>query len=235
MTNDVYGEALMRFYKKGRMDRPLLLHNSYGEVEEMPVGIFFRSEDELPELEFIALALCDGKILDVGAGVGTHSLHLQEKGFHVTAVEISALACEIMQSRGVNHIIHDDFYHLKDQKYDTLLFLMNGIGIASRLDNLRTLLAHAKTLLNPNGQLLFDSSNISYLYEEYAVERPQHYFGEIKYQYEYKGIKGQPFDWLYIDQETLIRIAHEESWVVQVLYEDEQDQYLVRMEPLNEK
>lgn len=228
---DVYGQALMHFYKKGFLDSPLYLHNSYGDQEEMPVEVFFRSEEEFPELEFIALSLCDGKVLDVGAGVGTHSLYLQKQGFQVSAVEVSKLACEIMHSRGVKHIIQEDFYALKDQKYDTLLFLMNGIGLAATLDNFRNLLRHAKSLLSPQGQLLFDSSNISYLYEEYAVERPSYYFGEITYQYEYNNSKGHPFKWLYIDQETLIRIAHEESWVVQVLFEDENDQYLVRMEP----
>lgn len=228
---DIYGEALLDYFKKGFLESPLLLHNSYGEKEEMPIEVFFRSEEEFPELEFIALSLCDGKVLDVGAGVGTHSLFLQKKDFHVHAVEISKTACDIMQRRGIKHIMNQDFFHLKNQQYDTLLFLMNGIGIAETLDNFRKLLQHAKTILSPKGQLLFDSSDISYLYKDYAIAHPQHYFGEIEYQYEYKSTTGKPFKWLYMDQDTLIKIAHEESWVVQILYEDEYDQYLARMEP----
>lgn len=231
MNRDVYGEALYDFQELGELKEPLLLHSSYGDIEEMPVEVFFREEDDIPELEYIALSLCDGKVLDVGAGAGVHALYLQSKGFDVDAMEISETACKIMEKRGVKNVIHADFFKFKEKKYDTLLFLMNGIGISGTIEGFRELLIHSKELLTERGQLLFDSSNISYLYDEYLIQRPDHYFGEINFQYEYKGNMGQPFQWLYIDQQTLIKIAHEENWVVQVLFEDDNDQYLVRMEP----
>jgi SAM-dependent methyltransferase len=196
----------------------------------MPVEIFFREPDDFPELEFIGLSLCDGRVLDVGAGVGSHSLYLQEKGFEVDALELSQTACHIMQQRGVQHIICEDFYKFEGQKYDTLLLLMNGIGLAGDVDGFRKLLQHSKELLTENGQLIFDSSDISYLYKDYNIKKPAHYFGEIQYQYEYKGTRGNLFKWLYLDQDLLIKISHELGWVVQILYEDENDQYLVRME-----
>ena len=231
MHRDVYGEALQEFHVNNELASPLLLHSTYGDIEEMPVEVFYRTEEDLPELEFIALSLCDGKVLDVGAGVGSHALYLQDKDFDVTALEISESACNIMRQRGVQQIIQDDFFKINNQQYDTLLFLMNGIGLAQSLEGFKNLLHHAKTLLTDRGQLLFDSSDISYLYDEYRIQRPTYYFGEIGYQYEFKGVKGEPFKWLYLDQQTLIKIAHEENWVVQVLFEDENDQYLVRMEP----
>lgn len=231
MERDVYGEALYDYHVLRELKDPLRLHSSYGDIEEMPVDIFFRDEADFPELEHIALALCDGHVLDVGAGVGSHALYLQEKGFRVDALEISASACSIMEQRGVHHIIRDDFFALQTAGYDTLLFLMNGIGLAGTTAGLRQLLRHSKNLLSDRGQLLFDSSDISYLYEEYRIPLPDHYFGEIRFQYEYKGNFGKPFQWLYIDQQELIKIANEEGWVVQILFEDDNDQYLVRMEP----
>lgn len=232
MYRDVYGEALTHFHQKGELPSPLLLHSTYGDIEEMPVEIFFRDEEDFPELEFIALSLCDGKVLDVGAGVGSHALYLQNKSFDVTALEISNKACNIMQERGVHQIVKCDFWTFEKEKFDTLLFLMNGIGLAEDLDGFRKLLRHAQDLLREKGQLLFDSSDISYLYEEYRITRPDYYFGEIGYQYEFEGSKGAPFKWLYLDQKTLIKIAHEEKWVVQILFEDDNDQYLARMEPM---
>jgi hypothetical protein len=107
---------------------------------------------------------------------------------------------------------------------------MNGIGLAGDVDGFRKLLQHSKELLTENGQLIFDSSDISYLYKDYNIKKPAHYFGEIQYQYEYKGTRGNLFKWLYLDQDLLIKISHELGWVVQILYEDENDQYLVRME-----
>src|SRR5690606_17091295 len=206
MSIDVYGQALDEFHRTGRLSRPLLLHSGYGDIEEMPIDIFFREEDEFPELELIALALCDGKTLDVGAGAGCHSLYLQEQGMDVTALEISPKACEIMKLRGVKTVIQEDIFSYDKDKYDTLLFLMNGIGLAESIEGLKRLFNHCKTLLNLGGQLLFDSSDIAYYYED-GTEKPiDHYYGEIQFQYEYKGQKGQPFGWIYIDQNELIKI-----------------------------
>lgn len=229
MSEDIYGEALLDFYEQ-RLTSPLLLHSSYGDTDEMPLDIFFRDEDEFSELEAIALSLCDGTVLDVGAGVGSHALYLQDNGFNVDALEVSSRACGIMKKRKVHNVLEGDFYNRVLPKYDTLLFLMNGIGISGTLENFRYTLNYCRQLLTEKGQLLFDTSDIDYLYTDYDIQLPQHYRGEISFQYEYKGLKGAPFDWLYLDQQTLIDVAHQEGWVVQILYEDDQDQYLVRME-----
>ncbi len=229
MDKDVFGIALTD-YHTGKSDAPLLLHNSYGEPEEMPVDVFFRVSDDFSELEHIALALCDGTILDIGAGAGSHALYLQEKAMDVAALEVSRSACEIMRERGVQHIIHSDIYTFHGKRFDTLLLLMNGIGLAGSLDGLPKLLDTCKGLLNKGGQLLFDSSDISYLYQDPNVPKPSAYKGDVQFQYEYRNQWGVPFGWLYIDQETLINIGQQLGWVVQILYEDEYDQYLARME-----
>src|SRR5699024_10419622 len=218
MHEDIYGKALLNF-ARGKNGGILMLHTSYGDTEEMPIEIFFREDNELSELEEIALALCDGKVLDVGAGAGIHTLYLQKQGIQVEALDISKRSCECMKIRGVTHPIHHDFFTLPPtSKYDTLLLLMNGIGLAGELKMLKNTLQQAEKLLNPGGQILFDSSNIQYLYEDYGIEKPKYYFGEIEYQYEYKGERGIPFKWLFIDQESLIKIADEENWLIQFLY-----------------
>jgi SAM-dependent methyltransferase len=227
MKTDIFGEALQDYFEK-RIQSPLILHNNYGEDEDMPLDVFFRDPEDFPELEFIALALCDGKVLDVGAGAGSHSLYLQEKGFDVTALDLSPQACAIMKNRGVKKILNRNIFEYVGVKYDTLLFLMNGIGLAENIDGFKRLLAQCKKILKKGGQLIFDSSNIAYLYEE-GLSLPNHYYGEVIFQYEYKSEQGAPFGWLYIDQNTLIKLAQQDGWVVQILYEDENDQYLVRL------
>jgi len=227
---DVFGNALTDFYLHGEADT-LWLHNSYSDVEEMPVDIFFRTEDEMPPLEHYALSRCYGDALDVGAGVGSHALILQELGHKVTAIDISASAVTIMQQRGVKNAVAQDFF-ATTEKYDTLLFLMNGIGITGTLPGFVDFLQKAKNLIHPDGQLLFDSSDISYLYED--LEKPENqYFGEVNFRYEYKGQKGNWFNWLYLDQETLAHIAHQNGWNAEVIFEDGEDQYLARLKLLS--
>lgn len=224
---DIFGTVLRDYYAN-QFTEKLWLHNNYGEPEDMPVAVFFRDEEDMPELELEALAECYGKILDIGAGAGSHALLLQQIGKEVTALEVSATAANIMRERGVKQIINQDIFNYAGAKYDTLLLLMNGIGLVGDIAGLRTFLRHAKKLLQPNGQLLFDSSDVAYLYD-YHIPEQKKYYGEIAYQYEYKQEKGNWFHWLYIDQDTLADIAAEEGWLTVILYEDEQDQYLARL------
>jgi len=222
---DIYGNALLDFHRTGKADI-LWLHNSYDEPEEMPIEVFFRDEDEMPDIELKAMQLCKGKILDVGAGVGSHALIL-DKEFDVTAIDISAIATQIMKERGIKNPLLKDFFTV-EEKYDTLLFMMNGIGLTGTLQGFENFLHNAKKILNPKGQLLFDSSDISYLYEDMPMPA-DHYFGEISYCYEYKKHKGSWFNWLYIDPTTLKRLCKQHGWNCNIVYTDENDQYLAQL------
>ncbi len=223
---DVYGKALLDYYHQAN-NEILLLHNSYGDPEDMPLDVFFRQTEDMPDLELQALALCKGKVLDVGAGAGCHSLVLQERGFDVQAIDISKGAVELMRERGLRNVHLLDFFNIT-QKFDTLLFMMNGIGLCGSLDGLNKLLDYATQLLNPNGQLLFDSSDIAYLYEDLVLPSDQ-YFGEISFCYEYQGTKGEWFNWLYIDPLTLAKYSQAKGWKCEIVFRDDQDQYLARL------
>lgn len=226
--DDIYGEALWD-YANQEEEGTLLLHNSYGEPEEMPLWYFFREYEDMPERERMALSVCEGKVLDVGAGTGSHSLILQHAGVEVTAIDTSEKAVALMKESGLKSVRQVDFFEYKSEPYDTILCLMNGIGIIGKLNRLEAFLNQAKSLLRPGGQLLFDSSDIRYLYEDAAL--PAHYFGEVHFQYEYKSKKGDWFEWVYIDPDTLCDQAEALGWHTYFLHSDENDQYLVRMIP----
>ena len=224
---DVFGEALKDQFTKPPSET-LWVHNSYDEPEEMPVDIYFRDEKEMPELELKAISICKGKVLDVGAGVGSHALVLQSRGFDVTGMDISAAAVTIMKERGLKKAIEGDILTYKGDTYDTLLFMMNGIGLTGSLGGLKSFLKRVKTLLNPGGQLLFDSSDLSYLYQEVAFPL-NGYYGEVSFRYEYKSVKGNWFKWIYVDQKTLVDVAKEQGWHTEIIFEDDSDQYLARL------
>lgn len=194
----------------------------------MPVATYFRREEQMPELERKALDLCKGKILDIGAGAGSHALALQDRHLDVTALDISPLAAGIMRMRGVDKVLTEDIFEYHEKQFDTLLLLMNGIGLTGNIQGLRRFLLHARDLLLPGGQLLFDSSDVAYLYED-GPPLQDHYYGEVRCRYEYRRQKTEWFTWLYIDPDTLALIARDEGWGTQILYEDDQDQYLARL------
>jgi SAM-dependent methyltransferase len=224
---DLPGLAIKNFYTKTSRGK-LYVHDTFGPRVEMPISLYFRSEKQLPVLEKKALELCKGKVLDIGAGAGSHALILQNKNYDIAGLEISPAACEVMTQRGLKNVICGDIFKFDDGKFDSLLLLMNGIGLCGDLDGFRRFLRKAETLLNKDGVLIFDSSDIDYMYEEQELPTDK-YYGEATCRYEYQKELTDWFKWLYLDQQTLENIAAEEGWKTQLIYQDENDQYLVQL------
>ena len=224
---DIFGQALLDYYIN-QFKGPLLLHNEYGKPEIIPVESYFRAYDEYTDLEIFALELVKGRALDVGAATGRHALFLQKEGIDITALDISPACGRLMKAQGVEHILIMDVLDYHDKAFDTVFMLMNGIGITGDLEGLKKLLVHLKKIVKPNGQVLMDSSDISYLYEN--MKKPAlKYFGQLRFQYEYNGVKDKAFKWLYIDQSKLMEAAQESGWNCMIIYEDDADAYLARL------
>lgn len=224
---DILGRAISEYFYGGK-EYKLWVHDNHGPKVEMIVPIYFRSPEAMPELELMAIDMCRGKTLDIGAGAGSHALLLQEKGIDVTAIDISEGAVGVMKERGVEKAFVQDVFEMKQEKFDTLLLLMNGIGLVQTIEGLNRFLQHARTLLKKGGQLLFDSSDVAYLYEEGVPQLP-HYYGEVKCCYEYRRQKSEWFSWLYIDEQTLREVALDNGFDTKVLFVDESDQYLAML------
>lgn len=232
MVNDIYGRALLK-YLEHPADQEIVVHSDIAETESYPISWFFREFDKFPEIEKMALSLCSGKVLDIGAGTGIHALELQKRGLNIKAIDISLGAITCMKSNGVINAFNQDFYTLTNQKYDTLLMLMNGFGIMGKVDKIPDFFKHADSLLSPNGQLIVDSSDIISLYKEndgsVLIDLNGPYYGEIKYQMEFEGKKGYAFDWLFIDFPELESQAAKAGFKAIKLYEEASYQYLAKI------
>lgn len=229
---DPMGAAIYDYYLSGEADT-LIVHSSMFEDDEIPTEDLFRSFDDMPELEKIALEEARGRILDVGAGSGCHSIALQEMGKEALAIDISPLSVEVMKRRGVdarNVNLYDDSFA---DRFDTILMLMNGTGIIGTLENMPAFFARIRQLLSPGGSLLIDSSDLRYLFEEedgsLMIDLAGDYYGLLDYQMEYKGVKGEPFDWLYVDFETLAFYAEENGFSAELIAEGEHYDYLAKL------
>ncbi len=208
---DAMGRAILDYTLHGRSDK-LVVQSTMFDDDEMSVPTLFRTEAQMPPLERHALNLCRGRVLDVGAGAGCHSLALQARGMDVVSIDISPLSTEARRMRGVNDArCTDVFSEELTEKFDTVLLLMNGLGIAGTLANLPRLLLRCKELLADGGQIVADSSDIAYVFqdEEGNYEFPDHtaYYGEVDYTMTCGTCRGTRFDWLYVDFPTLAQTA----------------------------
>ena len=232
-NNDPMGAAIRDYQSKGKASRLRVLSSMFDE-DEMPVGHLFRTFNQMPRLEQKALSMAKGRVLDIGAGAGCHALALQERGLEVKAIDISPLSCEVMSERGVKDVECVNLFNPQLQgKYDTLLLLMNGTGIAGKLNRLSMLLNRLKELLAEGGQILIDSSDLKYIYENedgsMDIDLNAPYYGEVDYQMQYKNIKGEPFDWLYTDPMLLASISKQCGLNCEIVEEGENYDFLARL------
>jgi cyclopropane fatty-acyl-phospholipid synthase-like methyltransferase len=223
VLNDPSGKAILD-YDQTKQDAKIIVKSEICDDDVIDVGYLFRTFDQMPLCETLALARCKGKILDVGAGAGAHSLYLSQTGADVSCIDTSALSVEYLQSKGLD-ARNLEFQELKNERYDTILMMMNGIGIAGDLSKLPSFLEHAKSLLQANGKILCDSTDIKYLYQEddggYWVELSTEYYGNFRFQMTYKDHTSDWFDWLYVDFDSLSEMAEGVGFEVSKVHEDD--------------
>jgi len=200
------------------------------EMSKMSGRVMFRRADQMSPIELKTLALCRGRILDVGAGSGCHSLCLQEQNREVMALDISPGCIEVMEKRKVSRRIHNSLFSLENQRYDTLLMLMNGLGICGTLDGLNLFFQYIRPLLRAGGQVLADSTDLASLYGNgEIIFQDGGYYGETQFAMGYKDIKGDPFEWLYIDYATLDYYVAFHGWQCDLIMQEEDGKYFVRI------
>ena len=230
---DLFGKALLD-YQNGRYTEDIITSTNISEEDHLPLPYLFRSFKEMPKLEQKALKLAKGSVLDVGSGAGSHSLYLQEKGFSVKAIDISKGAVEVAKQRGVLHAEVKNIL-AETEMFDTILLLMNGTGIFQELVQVSKYLAHLKSLLNLNGQILIDSSDITYMYEDEDggvwMDMNATYHGELDYFLSYKGDQEIPMKWLYLDFEKLQMACETVGLKCELVAEGDHFDYLARLIP----
>jgi 2-polyprenyl-3-methyl-5-hydroxy-6-metoxy-1,4-benzoquinol methylase len=231
-----FGKALKAYFQ-GNHEAMVVIERDDGYRDEHPVEYYFRDENQFSLIEKMALDTCEGKILDLGAGVGPHALVLQEKGFEIDALDINRQACQIMHQRGVNNVVSSSVFDLKDVKYDTILSLGRSLGFVGDLAGFEQFLNFAETITTSNGQILFDATDIrnpkdratihlNYQKNNIADGR---YLGEIRFYIEYQGVKGEIFKMLQLDPDALAKCCKGTNWDQSIIKQTPDGQYLARL------
>jgi SAM-dependent methyltransferase len=231
---DLFGKAILD-YQTNNLPEDLITETSISEADEMSVSYLFRTYNEMPKLEQKALQLAKGSVLDVGCGAGSHTLALQnERKLDVTAIDISENAVRACQLRGIENVKVANILDLDvKNKFDTILLLMNGTGIFGTLNETAKYLQKLKSLLKDEGQILIDSSDLIYMYDQdedgaYCIPA-EGYYGELTFTVQYKGETEDTFPWLYLDYNTLQNAAIANGLKCELLLEGKHFDYLAKL------
>lgn len=231
VLKDVFGRAILDFYN-GK-NAVIETYSSIGGWDELPVKYLFRSFEEMPDIEQTALQLAKGKVLDLGCGAGSHSLFLQDKGLFVKPIDISQGAIEVCKKRGLKESETINLWNLKNTRFDTILALMNGAGICGSMKKFPEFLNHLKSLLTTGGQILMDSSDIIYMFEnengEIDLTEIDHYYGEVEFESKYSDELSGSYPWLYIDYYNLEQHANNQGLQCELVVKGSHYDYLARL------
>ncbi len=231
---DPLGQAILEFSKTGSAEN-ITVQSDICDDDILPIEYLFRTWDEMPELEQKALDLCKGKVLEVGAGAGCHSKYLISKNIDTLSIDTSEGVSKYLSSQDIPNL-NTPFLDLKNNSFDTILILMNGLGLSGTLANLPAFLEHAKSLLRSHGSIIADSSDIRYLYEDDEggtwVNLNSKYPGEMNFKMNFKDHESDWFPWLYVDFDTLRNSADQVGLKATKIFENENFHYLVKLELL---
>ena len=230
--HDPMGQAILDYYH-GSLDAVIRVLSDVADDDVIPARYLFRSTSDMPLLEQRALDECRGKVLDVGAGAGSHSLALQSRGHSVVAMDISPGGVDVMQARGVRTVLHRSIWEAPDEQFDTILMMMNGIGLVGNLAGLERFFHHIRSFLLPEGQILLDSSDLMYLFpnqdEAIHLLMNEEYHGIVNYKMVYKDVRGKPFDWIFLDYQRLAWHAQKCDFQCELLQKGGHFDYLARL------
>ena len=204
---ELHGQAMLD-YLNGEEDAYCILRRDDGIAYPRIYARQFFYPDGLPELDTIAVEYCAGRVLDIGAGAGSHSLAIQDRGLEVTSVDISAKAVQVMRERGCKDARVGDVFDSYAEPFDTVFVILN-IGIVQNLEGLARFLKHLDRLMTDDGQLITDSIDprnpTDESYRKYTQEKIEKgcYLGERTLRFEYKDQVSHWFEWMHVDPETL--------------------------------
>lgn len=224
---NVYGNAILDHINNPTEKSMIEIFSPDFEKDELDPKYLMREYLDWPDLEKAAVQWCKGKVLDVGALAGIHSEYLISKGFDVTALELDEVACQILKQKNIKHLNIDVFTNDSKPEYDTILLLMNGLGIGGSYNFFEYDIEKIMRWLKPGGQLIADSSDLVFLNIE---ENPNKYYGELEFKLQYKNYKTKSFNWLYIDFENAkSKLATKNIAMEMLVYDEENNHYLSRI------
>jgi SAM-dependent methyltransferase len=128
---DAFGEALLNCLS-GDMHAATIVERDDGFIDSEDIVRYFAPHDEWPDLDRWCCQPVSGRVLDIGAGAGRHSLFLQERGCAVTALDVSPLAAEVCRRRGVRDVFVgtiEDLAAVKPEPFDVFCLLGNNLGL----------------------------------------------------------------------------------------------------------
>ncbi|MCG6989613.1 MAG: methyltransferase domain-containing protein [Gemmatimonadetes bacterium] len=213
-------------YRAGRADAAVRVRTDVGGDDEMRAAYFLRRPADMGAVERAALEGARGRVLDLGAGAGAFALPLARRGLAVTALEILPAGRALLAEGGIADVRDGGVEAVApDERFDTVLAMMNGVGLCGTVSALPMCLAVMANVLAPEGQILADSTDP----RSWGGFADGRYAGEVHMQLDFEGTAGPPFPFLFVDDELLEEAARLAGLACHVVVREPDGRYLARL------
>ena len=219
--SDALGNALYDYYQTGNAS--IVVERSDGFVEVVcDLSYYFQGYATWPERQRLSLDYVRGRVLDIGTGSGRVAVHLQSKGFQVTAIDNSAKAVEVARLKGLNDVRLIPVEEINETlgDFDTVLMLGNNFGLMRNLSFAQNMLAKLESIVSKDGVLIIESHDphatdddvhLSYHRVNIAQDKLP---GELTMRIRYKKFSTPWFTYLLASVNELEEILNGTSWKV---------------------
>jgi SAM-dependent methyltransferase len=161
--------------------------------------------------------------LDIGCGAGRVALHLQEKGFDVTAIDNSPLVVKTAKARGVRDarlLAFENIKTLPPGTFDTVVMFGNNFGLFGSRTRAKRLLRQLHSITRDGAVLLGQSldphktSEPAHLEYQRRNRRRGRMAGQIRIRIRYNQWIGPWFDYLLVSPAEMSAILDGTGWEV---------------------
>jgi SAM-dependent methyltransferase len=237
---DAYGAMITAFHESGEAVEIIERDDGYIAASRFGPKIYFAPLRNWFKNERAAIRFARGRVLDVGAGAGRVSLHLQQRGQSVVAIDNSPGAVELMRRRGVRdaRVIAIEDLGPDLGTFDSVVMFGNNIGLLGGRAKGRRLLRRLHDLTSDRGRIVGSSTRV------YDTEDPVHLAyhernrnrgrmsGLIRLRIRFGTLASPWFDYLMLPPEELEELARPAGWGIARVLDGDGPLYSVVLEKL---
>ena len=219
-TGDAFGQMLLKCLADDRAVAEIVERDD-GQIGIADARRYFAAHDQWGPRDHWVLARAAGRVVDVGAGAGRHSLELQERAMAVLALDVSPGAVEVMRRRGVRETYEGSIFRLaaeNEGSFDTALLMGNNLGLLESREVSRRWLHALDRLLAPSGRILgigmdpYATDNEDHLRYHERNRLRGRMGGQIRLRSRFETLATPWFDYLFASLSELRDLLSESPW-----------------------
>ena len=217
---DAYGHLLSDYHNGQKNVEVVEREDGFIDVSRLGPFNYFAEYKDWAEHQQLAIEHATGRVLDIGCGAGRHCLYLQENGHDVLGTDISPLAIQTCQNRGVKNARATPVTQLSSKigTFDTILMMGHNFGLVGNYKRAKWLLRRFAAMTTDTAKIIaetmdpYETTDPGHLaYHQFNRDRGR-MSGQLKLRIRYRQYATPWFDYLFVSKTEIEDILDGTTW-----------------------